>query len=203
MCAALARWASCRAPGDSEERAGAREDRESAQEHLPARVPQPHRRDHHLLAAQHGADESQIVMLQMKEVQERLSEHGLNVELTPPRAGLAGPGRLRPGLWRPPAAPRLAEARRKPAVDPPAERRVLQGRCHYRRCGRGHQQARFPHRSLSGPRRKPGLGRGVTVNIVRSRNWLGSCMLSSQFFHLFDRDVYPSMDDECPRIREV
>ncbi len=41
---------------NDEERRGTRQDREGPQGHLPARVPQPHRRDHHVLAAQPRGD---------------------------------------------------------------------------------------------------------------------------------------------------
>ena len=122
--------------GDSEERAGAREDREGAQEHLPARIPQPHRRDHHLLAAVPGADGRD-----RRPADER--GPGASERARPERrahrcgAQVAGGSGLRPGLWRPPAAPRPAEARRKPALCQPAERRVQRRRHDPGRCGYG------------------------------------------------------------------
>ncbi len=83
----------------------------------------------------------EIVDLQMKEVQERLTEHGLKVELTAAaREWLAKEG-FDPAFGARPLTPRPAETRRKPALGQPAGRRVLRGRHDHRRRGRSHRQA--------------------------------------------------------------
>ena len=69
-------------------------------------------------------DVIKIVDLQMTEVRQRLSEHGLTVELTPDCSGLAGQKWLRPDLWRSPSAPGAAKICRKPIVDQPALGRI-------------------------------------------------------------------------------
>ena len=73
----------------------------------------------------------QIVDLQMREVAERLAEHGVKIELTDAARRLAGEGRLRPAVRRPARPPHAGAPRGESARQAAAGRRVP-GRRHDR-----------------------------------------------------------------------
>ncbi len=86
----------------------------------------------------------EIVDLQMKEVQRALERARLERRADPGSPRMAGERRLRPELWRPPAAPRPAEVRREPALHQPAGRRVQRRRYHPGGRGCREQHAGLP-----------------------------------------------------------
>ncbi len=93
----------------------------------------------HTLTLEHV---EQIVDLQMEEIRERLGERGITIDLTDDGPPVAGPGRVRPGLWRPAAAPHAAALRREPAVQAGAARRVPGRRPRSGRPGQPRQATR-------------------------------------------------------------
>ena len=143
---------------DELERAGApvaREHRARPEADLPARVPEPHRRDHHLPQPDAGA-RAQIVDLQMREIAERLAEHGIKIELTDAARDWLAEGGLRPAVRRPAGAPHAAALRGEPAGEAAAGRRVPGWRH-----GRGGRAARTTtaSRSRSSPPGRPSRSR--------------------------------------------
>ena len=65
--------------------------------HLPARVPEPHRRDRHLPRARAARRSSRIVDIQLRDLQKRLAERKITLELTDEARKTPGRARLRPG----------------------------------------------------------------------------------------------------------
>ena len=140
-------------------RADEGEGQRGAQAALPARVPQPRRRDHRLPPADPGRD-LQIVDLMIAKVDERLKDRDMGLELTSGGQGAAGRARLRPGAGRPAAAPGDPARGRGPAVasrsctgsSGPGEivivdadgRRRRDGQVHLHRCGQARVGARRP-----------------------------------------------------------
>ena len=112
-----------RAAGRRPARAASGADREGAARGVPAGVPQPHRRDHHLRAAHARRSCEQIVELMLNEVRKRLADRQVDFEVTRGREGRAGEGGLRPRVRRAPAAPHGPAADRERA----GAKRILAG----------------------------------------------------------------------------
>ena len=140
--------------------------RRGAARHLPARVPEPHRRDHLLPAARSRPSSTRSSTSRCTGSRQAPGRARLDIELTPAAVELLCRARLRPGLRRP-----AAQAQHPEEPDRPAGQRHPGGAVRPRRPHRGGRGGRRHHpgarpagheeqgesrRSLRGPGRQAG-----------------------------------------------